>query len=175
MIKIEISDDGVNKALDRLYRSAQKPRPVLEHIGELLVDSTKQRFSKSVGPDGQRWQPNTETTILRYLGVYKGSFGKRGGLTKKGAQRAGSKRPLIGETGSLSSQISYEIDGSGTLYVGSNMIYAAVQQFGAKKREFQGKAPWGDIPARPLLGISDQDRSNILDTISDYLTDSFQP
>lgn len=175
MFKIEVSDPGINQAFDRLFRSAQKPRPALEQIGELLVDSTKQRFSKSVGPDGQRWAPNTQTTILRYLGSYKGAFGKRGGLTKKGAQRAGSKRPLIGETGSLSSLIHYEVDGSGSLLVGSSMIYAPVQQFGARKREFQGKAPWGDIPARPFLGISDQDRSDILATLSEYLTDSFLP
>lgn len=162
MIKVDISDKEVNQALDRLFKSAQKPRPVLEQIGDILVDSTKRRFSNSVGPDGQRWAPNTQTTILRYLGVYKGSF-------------SSSKRPLIGETGSLSSQISYEIDGSGTLFVGSTMIYAATQQFGAKKRQFQGKAPWGDIPARPFLGLSDQDRNNILDTISDYLTDSLRP
>lgn len=176
MIKVEVHDKEVGQALDRLFRSTQKPRPVLEQIGEILVDSTKRRFASSTGPDGQRWAPNTETTILRYLGVYKGSFGKRDGrLTKKGAERASSKRPLIGETGSLSSQISYDVDGSGTLFVGSSMIYAAAQQFGAKKRKFQGKAPWGDIPARPFLGISDQDRANILDTISDYLTDSLLP
>lgn len=176
MINIEISDNGVGQALDRLFRSAQKPRPVLEQIGEILVDSTKRRFSTSTGPDGQRWAPNTETTILRYLGVYKSSFSKRGGrLTKKGAERAGSKRPLIGETGSLSSQISYAINGAGTLFVGSTMIYAAAQQFGAKKHQFQGKAPWGDISARPFLGLSDQDRTNILDTIADYLTDSLRP
>lgn len=176
MIKIEVSDQQVNQALIRLFRSAHKPRPVLEQIGEFLVDSTKRRFSNSIGPDGQRWAPNTETTILRYLGVYKGSISRRNGkMTKKGAERAGSKRPLIGETGSLSSQISYQVDGEGTLYIGSSMIYAAVQQFGAKKREFQGKAPWGDIPARPFLGVSDQDRSNILDTLSDYLGDAFRP
>lgn len=176
MIKIDVGDKAVSQALDRLFKSTQKPRPALEQIGEILVDSTKRRFSNSIGPDGQRWAPNTQTTILRYLGVYKGSFNKRGGrLSKKGAERAGSKRPLIGETGSLSSQISYEIDGAGTLFIGSTMIYAATQQFGAKKRQFQGKAPWGDIPARPFLGLSDQDRNNILDTISDYLTDSLRP
>lgn len=176
MIKVEIDDEEVNRALTKLFRSAQKPRPVLEQIGELLVDSTKRRFGTSTGPDGQRWAPNTPTTLFRYLGVYKGSFSKRDGrLTKAGAARAGGKRPLIGETGSLSSQIHYEVDGSGTLEVGSPMIYAAAQQFGAKKRSFQGKAPWGDIPARPFLGISDHDRTNILDTISDYLGDAARP
>ena len=142
----------------------------------MLVVSTKQRFAESKGPDGVPWAKNSATTLMRYLGQYKSSYSKRDGrLTKKGAERAAGKRPLIGETGSLSSQIHYVVEGQGVLAVGSTMIYGAVQQFGAKKREFQGKAPWGDIPARPFLGISGQDSQNILDTISDYLSNSIRP
>jgi len=29
--------------------------------------------------------------------------------------------------------------------------------------------PWGDIPARPFLGLSDEDRSGILDIVSEAL------
>lgn len=175
MSSIPVSDPKIDQALERLYQSAKNPRPVLEQIGELLVDSTKRRFSSSMAPDGQRWAPNSATTILQYLGAYTGSFNRRNGrLSSKGAERASSKRPLIGETGSLSSQIFYHVDGNDTLFVGSTMIYAATQQFGAKKRQFQGKAPWGDVPARPFLGISDQDRPLILDTISDYLASPFK-
>lgn len=172
MIKIELSDNQVSQKLEKLVRSVENTRPVLELIGNMLVDSTKRRFATSTAPDGTRWAPNSQVTILRYLGKYKSSYRKKDGrLTQKGADRAISKRPLIGETGSLSSQISYAVEGVDTLFVGSSMIYAATQQFGAEKRQFQGKAPWGDIPARPFLGLSDQDRSNILDTISDYLID----
>ncbi|MDT3707430.1 MAG: phage virion morphogenesis protein [Thiobacillus sp.] len=170
MIKIDITDNGVQEALNRLANAGNELRPVLEHIGEFLVDSTRQRFATSTAPDGTRWAPNTETTILMYLGRYKGSFSKRDGLlTKKGAGRATGKRPLIGETGDLSRQISHHIEGKDTLYIGSSMIYAATQQFGAKRREFQGKAPWGDIPARPFLGLSESDRRTILDIIGDFL------
>ncbi len=170
MIKIDITDSGVQQALNRLANAGTSLHPALREIGEFLVDSTRQRFATSTAPDGTRWAPNTETTILMYLGRYKGSFSKRGGrLTKKGAGRASGKRPLIGETGDLSRQISYKIEGNDTLYIGSSMIYAATQQFGAKRREFQGKAPWGDIPARPFLGLSDSDRSTILDIIGNFL------
>lgn len=170
MITIDITDSGVLNALNRLANAGTSLHPALREIGGFLVDSTRQRFATSTAPDGTRWSPNTETTILMYLGRYKGSFSKRGGrLTKKGADRASGKRPLIGETGDLSRQISYKIEGNDTLYIGSSMIYAATQQFGAMRREFQGKAPWGDIPARPFLGLSDSDRSTILDIIGDFL------
>lgn len=152
MITIEFEDRQVRHSFARLAASAKNPRPVLEEIGELLIDSTKQRFGTSRGPDGTPWAKNSPTTILQYLGRYKSSFSKRDGrMTKKGAERAGSKRPLIGETGDLSREIFKRVDGNYTLFVGSTQQYGAVQQFGAKKGAF-GKAPWGDIPARPFLG-----------------------
>lgn len=180
MIKIEMSDRGVNQALTRLANTTQNLPTVLDLIGEMLVDSTKRRFATSTGPDGQRWASNSPVTILRYLGKYKGSFNKKtGALTKSGATSAAGKRPLIGETRDLSRQIFPRVEGS-TLYIGSTMIYAAAQQFGMRKgyagvNRRGSPIPWGDIPARPFLGLSEQDRNNIIETISDYLTDFSRP
>lgn len=180
MITIELSDSGVNAALARLQKTTEHLPTVLELIGEILVDSTKKRFATSTGPDGQRWAPNSEVTILRYIGKYKGAFSKKTGrLTKAGAGRVSGKKPLIGETGDLSRQIYRKVDGN-TLYIGSSMIYSAAQHFGMK-RGYAGSTklgspiPWGDIPARPFLGLSDQDRRDILATISDYLGGSIRP
>lgn len=180
MIKIEVSDKGVNQALTRLANTTQHLPTVLDLIGEMLVNSTKQRFATSIGPDGQRWASNSQVTILRYLGRYKSSYSKKTKkITQQGAQRAGGKRPLIGESRDLSRQIYRKVDGN-TLYVGSTMIYAAAHQFGMK-RGYAGAnrrgspIPWADIPARPFLGLSDNDLYDILDTISDYLSDSWRP
>lgn len=187
MISIELADNQVSQKLEKLIRSVENTRPVLELIGEMLVDSTKLRFATSTAPDGTRWAPNTQVTILRYLSNKSGKFSKagkrvgdkdgyffkkganKGRLASKGIDVVTGKRPLIGLSSDLGRQIYPNIDGN-TLYIGSTMKYAAVQQFGATAKQF-GKAPWGDIPARPFLGLSDQDRANILDTISDYLTD----
>lgn len=173
MITFEISDQKVRQALSSLAESAENPRPLLEQIGELVVDSTKQRFATSTAPDGSRWAENSEITLLGYINQYKGSRRKDGGLTQKGAKRLGGKKPLIGETGSLATMIVYQVNGSG-LIVGSPMEYAAAHQFGMKKgyagaTKRGSPIPWGDIPAREFLGISDQDSQNILATISDYL------
>ena len=57
-------------------------------------------------------------------------------------------------------------------------MYAAVQQFGARagslwsgkdRRGRNAKAPWGDIPARPYLGLSAKDERNIMEIVRDYL------
>lgn len=197
MITVEIDDKQVTAALAKLAKSVENTRPVLDLIGELLIVSTRQRFVTSTAPDGSRWKPNTQVTILRYLAAKSGKFsesGKRTGdkdgyLFKKGANKGriaskgidtvAGKRPLIGLGGDLSRQFDKKVEGN-TLYIGSTMEYSAAQQFGMK-RGYAGAnkrgspIPWGDIPARPFLGISDQDRVDILGTITDYLGDAFRP
>lgn len=181
MITIEITDQETRKAFANLIAVAENPKQLMAQIGEFLMASTKQRFATSTAPDGSRWAENSEVTLLGYLDKYKGSFRKKGGgLTQKGAKRLGGKKPLIGESGSLSTTISYKIEGVGTLIIGSPMEYAAAQQFGMKKG-YAGSTkkgtpiPWGDIPAREFLGLSDQDSVMILELSSDFLGQSFRP
>lgn len=144
MIEIKVDNKAVNDALERLASASANPRPALLAIGESLVLSTKKRFETSTAPDGTRWTPNSPSTLAR----------------KKG------NKPLIGKTGNLAQQISYAIDGNG-LRIGSPMEYAAMQQFGGHKSKFPHL--WGDIPARPFLGISDADEQMIVSTVTDYL------
>lgn len=186
MIKIEIADQRVQKALEALARAGNNLRPALQEIGDYLVSATKRRFSTSTAPDGSRWAQNSEVTILRYLDSYrrkdgsstsfrKKAKGEKGrGLTALGAKRLGRKEPLIGQTGSLSSQIFPQLQGNDTLLVGSSMRYAAAQQFGMDRgyagTDKRGRPlPWGDIPARPYLGVSDQDSAMMLDIVEEYL------
>ena len=152
---ITIDDAAVLAALNRLRQRTANLGPVLKAIGADLVDSTKQRFSTATAPDGAPWAPNSPVTIARYLGLTRGNFKKDGGLSKKGAARLGSKRPLTGESRELARQIHYNVAGN-VLEVGSTMEYAAMQQFGGTQERFPHL--WGDIPARPFLGLSAADK-----------------
>lgn len=163
---IAIDDEQVLAALARLRRRTDNLGPVLKAIGEDLVESTKQRFATGAGPDGTPWAANSAVTISRYLGLTKGNYKKDGELSKKGATRLGAKKPLTGETLSLGSQIRYQVRGN-VLEVGSSMEYAAMQQFGGTKAQFPNL--WGDIPARPFLGLSAADKAAIDETIAEYL------
>lgn len=167
-INVTFDDAAVVAALERLRSRSANLAPLLKGIGEDLVESTKRRFETGMSPDGTAWAPNSETTILRYLGALKGNFRKDGRLSKKGAARVGAKKPLTGETRKLGSQIDYRLVGN-VLEVGSTMEYSAVQQFGARKGSLGRGAPWGDIPARPFLGLSAGDREIIERQILDYL------
>jgi len=161
---VEIKEDEITGALTRLSAALSDMTPVMQEIGEIMVDSTKQRFAQGIAPDGSRWAPKSQTTLNRY-----------------GARTSNriDIRPLFGPSGALSSQIFYEVTPDSVSW-GSPMIYAGTQQFGAAQGAFgrtsrNGPIPWGNIPARPFLGVSAEDQTNILETIAEALTRSAAP
>lgn len=169
MIHVELMNGQADSILSRLATSGVTLKPLMAEVGEMIAESTKQRFATSISPDGTPWEPNTALTITRYLNRFGGSYKKDGSLSKKGASRASSKKPLVGETAALSTTISYYA-GPDFVVIGSPMVYAGTQQFGAKARSFAGgRSPWGDIPARPFLGISNDDERGILDLAMEHL------
>lgn len=165
---LSFDDREVQQTLAEKLRKLEQPRPLLLMIGEYLAETTKQRFVTSTAPDGSRWAPNSRTTLERYVGARGGYSNKTGKITQKGQAAAMGKKPLVGATRLLGDQIIYQANDT-VLEIGSNRIQAAVQQFGAAKGSLGGGAPWGDIPARPFLGVSAQDRAAILEMVGDYL------
>lgn len=144
MTTIEIDDARILAALRNLQQLAGDLRPALAEIGEDLIDSTKQRFVTSTAPDGGDWALNSVLSTLLY---------KEGDM------------PLV-NYGTLSESIQKNVTRD-TLEVGSTMKYAAMQQFGGTKEEFPHL--WGDIPARPFLGLSDEDKSDILAVLDRHI------
>ncbi|TMV09825.1 phage virion morphogenesis protein [Ruegeria sediminis] len=166
MYTLQINDDDLTPALMRLRDGVSNMTPLMQDLGEILVNSTQERMQRGEQPDGAPFAPRSETTLKEYA--------ERG--FRFGPQ------PLWG-TGEMRQQLAYEA-GSDYVSWGSNAIQAAVMQFGAKKGAFgtyQGKGfgdstptisiPWGDIPARPYLGVSEDDRIAIVAEIEDWLSD----
>lgn len=167
-ITIRLDTLRVSEVLTRLAAGARNPAPLYKAIGEDLVQSTRERFATSTAPDGSRWAPNTQATFLAHLARFSGTARKDGRLSAKGSGVVMGKKPLVGESHQLATQIYYNITAGG-LEVGSPMEYAAMQQFGGKKAEFPHL--WGDIPARPFLGLSRQDEDTIEVEALAYLED----
>ncbi|SDX55751.1 phage virion morphogenesis protein [Thiocapsa roseopersicina] len=153
-ITIELDDDALRATLGRLAASIADPSPALAEIGEHLLETTRARFGQDEkrGPDGMPWARNTETTIAR----------------------KGRDNPLH-KSGTLAGQLRYQLDPRGrAVEVGSNRVYAAVQQFGQPQgasgtTKRGGPIPWGDIPPRPFLGVSADDREAISNILINYL------
>jgi len=168
MITIEVHDQDVLAAFNRLQAAAVNPGPALRLIGERLTETSKRRFETSTGPNGQRWAPNSRATyeaLARKQGKFRKKDGKLSG-GKGGAGLLATKKPLIGESKALSTTINYRVDATGVT-IFSPMEYAAMQQFGGTKASFPNL--WGNIPARPFLGVSAQDKDEILEILRDAL------
>lgn len=157
MITIEIKNDGISAGLQRALDALTNTQPLMNQLGEYLVESTKQRFPTGRAPDGSVWAPKSPVTLERY---------RRNGDKADG-------RPLFGPSSALSNNISAQA-GPDVVEWGSDRVYAAVQQFGAAQGAFgrtsrNGPIPWGNIPARPFLGLSAEDEVAVLDIIADYV------
>jgi phage virion morphogenesis protein len=170
MIEIKVHDQDVLAAFNRLQAANADLGPAWRAIGELLVESTKRRFETSTGPDGRRWAPNSPVTFVAMLAQRKGAFNRRNSkLSAKGTGLVMAKKPLIGEAKALSTTITYRV-APDSVTIGSPMEYAAMQHFGGTKAMFPSL--WGDIPARPFLGVSESDNGDILDILQAHLLGS---
>ena len=166
LINVKLDSQLVLARLAEIRQRIDDLSPAMRAIGEILTESTKQRFSDSTAPDGSRWKPNAPATVLATLARISGAYSKKTGrLTKKGAAVASNKKPLVA-TGSLQDTISYNlINGGDGVEVGTNRFAgewdggAAVHQFGSKD---------GKIPARPFLGISADDDTDILAILANF-------
>ena len=173
---VQIDDAAVTAALAKLQAAGQDLSPILQAIGDDIMERAKQRFSSATGPDGAPWRANARSTIEAFIRA-KGGFAEKH-LTKKGyidktVQRwAMAKRPLQGHSGDLARQFHVAVQGN-AVTVGNSMVYAAMQQFGGKKSKFPKL--WGDIPARPFLPITAEgeldphERESILAQLNGYL------
>lgn len=156
MITIELENQRVLDALNNLAKHSQNLMPAMQDIGEYMVMATKQRFSTATAPDGSKWAENSALT----------------------AKLKGHNKPLIGESKRLSNEIHYNASAGG-IEIGSSLIYAATQQFGATKGSFGttkrgGPIPWQTIPARPFLGVSASDADHITDILREHLAASIK-
>jgi phage gpG-like protein len=146
MITIEVHDQEVLAAFNRLLAANADLGPAWRAIGELLEESTKRRFETSTGPDGRRWASNSQVTLMAMLAQRKGAFNRRNSkLSAKGTGLVMAKKPLIGEVKALSTSITYR-GAPDSVTIGSTTEYAAMQHFGGTKAKFPNL--WGDIPAR---------------------------
>ncbi len=162
MIRIDFKYEAVAEALAEASARLDDLTPLHEDIGEYMVEATKDRFRKGIDPDGNAWAPKSPVTIAAYLARGDGNRPK----------------PLIGPTRRLSSEIQ-RFASRDAAEIGSSLEYSAVQQDGAAKGAFgrdkgNRPIPWGRIPARVWLGLSETDETAIIDIADDYLADGFE-
>lgn len=73
-----------------------------------------------------------------------------------------SGKPLV-DTGHLRNSINQLYDND-TALVGTNVVYAAIHNFGG----MAGRNRKVNIPARPFLTLSNEDKQDLMDDVQDY-------
>lgn len=142
-VQVEITNSDVNRALQRQLDSLTDLRPALEDIGEYLLLQTRSRFDREQTPQGRPWADISPAW-------------------KKQKQKEGRDRGILHYTLALRDLITYKVTAR-TLSVGSARPYAAIHQFGGQA----GKGGRSTIEARPFLGLSSDDRQEIIAILRD--------
>lgn len=119
---------------------------LLDHVGQMIENQVKGRISNQEGPpEGGSWAEykKDETGRSRYE-KWKKTKSSGGFLELHGHLRDGIQHVVTG----------------GQVAIGSGEDYAATQQLGSKD---------GATPARPYLGLTDENEDDIEDLVKKWL------
>jgi phage virion morphogenesis protein len=158
-VTMELSrdDQAVLAVLTRLQQF--DATAMFDEIGAHLVSSVQQRFKRGVDPDGNAWEPLSDATMYARIGG--GKARKKDGSLKVGAMRKLANMAILVDRGHLRDSITYQAESDGVV-VGSNQVYAAIHQLGGEAGRRSARVR---IPARPYLGLSADDRDQVMDII----------
>lgn len=150
IFETELEASEATAALARLSESSLLT--LSYEIGSLIEDQTKRRISdEKTSPEGEPWAP--------WSSAYAESLTRR--------NRINPRSLLVGAPNLLPSIQNYT---EGTLIkVGTNMVYGAIHQFGGDPARGHAR-----IPARPYLGLSPENATEIEDLVIDRLEDLLQ-
>lgn len=120
----------------------------LASIGGLVESQTRARFDERTSPEGDAWTPWSEGYAA---------------TRKKG-------QTLLVASGGFRDSIAWDLTGD-ALRVGSNMVFAALHQEGGTDDMAPGPAA---VPARPWLGLSDDNVVEIEEAMADWIAGVLQ-
>lgn len=158
---VSLNWGGLDAALGQAAQKLGNTQALMESIGDALVSGTLKRFDAEEDPQGRKWEPS-------------GRASEEGGqtLTSKGRLRDSIDRVATPDK----------------VMVGSNLAYARIHQEGgiitpknAKKLVFTGRGGKKvavdkvTIPARPYLGVSEDDMDDVKAAMTNFLAGAFTP
>lgn len=193
-ITITVSDEALRAALRRLVTLLSDTTPTMRALSEIMLDASERAFAGRADPvTGKAW-PALSPARLRQR-AKKGR--SPANILQDEGRLIGSLQGLAGGADAV------RRIGPGYALVGTNVPYAAAHQFGATIKRKAGtvklafgrkKGHWGfvqntkrarygmkaghgpyeiTIPARPFLGVGDEDIQDMLETVARHLSRTF--
>lgn len=158
---VSLNWGGLDAALGQAAQKLGNTQALMESIGDALVSGTLKRFDAEEDPQGRKWEPS-------------GRASEEGGQT-------------LTNIGRLRDSID-RVATPDKVMVGSNLAYARIHQEGgtitpktAKKLVFTGRGGKKvavdkvTIPARPYLGVSEDDMDDVKAAMTKFLAGAFTP
>jgi phage virion morphogenesis protein len=154
-LTVSLDDKQLRRSLGRVAALAQRPEALLKRIGMGLAATSAERFETQTDPWGHPWAE---------LSPAYAAIKTRGGR-------------ILTASGMLHQSLHYVVSGR-QVQVGSNLVYAAVHQFGATIKPKNAKAlvfhlasglvhaHSVSVPARPYLGLGHADIEAVQDAVA---------
>ena len=143
-MKIDIHTEnagGLRQRLQAIADELRDMRPLWQAVGMYVQRQTiRERFDKEQSPGGQKWKPLSPATLKQRSVKHKTGHMK-----------------ILQDTGELRRSITYEAEPN-SVRVGTALKYARTHQFGR-----------GKIPARPFLGVNNEERQHIISMLGAYI------
>jgi phage gpG-like protein len=170
MIVARFENSQFTATVQELERKCVNLTSPLSSCGQVLLSSIDKNFvaqgrfaaAGEVHGGTNRWQPLSRATILNRIGG--SSAFRQNGALRKSAMRKVTSIKILQQSGRLAASFTYTVSGN-TLTVGSNVIYAAIHNYGGPT----GRGHKVAMPARPMLVVQDEDVDEMIEILSRYL------
>lgn len=158
--KIDVTDQPILTALQEAKAKLQDLTPIMRNIGIFVQASTKRRFTEEISPSGTPWKKSRRAK-------------EQGGQT-------------LSDTGRLRNSITF-LAGKDSVAIGTSVPYGKYHQFGTApyvilpkskkvlkftiggKVIFAKRVNHTGLPKREFLGLSEQDKTQIISLVKSYL------
>ncbi|MDO6497335.1 phage virion morphogenesis protein [Photobacterium sanguinicancri] len=137
---ISVDDGQIRERLNTLIQQGTDLTPAFQDIGEMLLISHSERWDKQVSPEGEPWQALSPD--------YK-------------ARKKRSADLILVLNRHLGRELNYNASAH-SFEFGTPYEYGAIHHFGGTPEMRPQNAA---IPARPWLGVSDDDKTEIFDIL----------
>ncbi len=169
-ITITLDDLAVQAAFDRLIQLGRDASPMMADISELLVESTQRRFQTGVGPDGVPWpalKDGSGRTPLLDTGTLRDQIFPGHGPDY--AEVVASAKQARWHQLGTDPYVILPKNAKALAFGGAVSIVAGPRTGQAGRGTVVKKVNHPGLPPRPFMGISEQDRRDILALAQAYL------
>ncbi|TAM37838.1 MAG: virion morphogenesis protein [Burkholderiaceae bacterium] len=181
MIEAKLDAKPVLDALNRAAAGMRNTRPLMSSVAGIMMRAVEDNFAQEGRPKWKDLSPATK--LSRQVGGTDWKALRKGGSISVPAFQG---KILQRSAGGLAASITQSFDAT-TAVVGTNKVYAAIQQFGGRTRPHvirpkakralsfggivvrQVNHPGSNIPARPFLRLTPRDLSDVLQTARGFI------